>query len=136
MEVNYNLAVAFSAICGFLIASYIFYKKSAHGTLVCPIGSNCDAVIHSPFSKFIGIRVEIIGLLYYGVVFMVYAYFVSAPDFTDYRLSSAVLVASVMAFIFSIYLTLVQLFSLKQLCTWCLVSAGLSTLIFLFSLMR
>jgi len=37
------------------------------------------------------------------------------------------------AFLFSGYLTFIQAFSLKQWCTWCLGSAGLSTTIFILS---
>ncbi|MDG1949628.1 MAG: vitamin K epoxide reductase family protein, partial [bacterium] len=42
--------------------------------------------------------------------------------------------ASSGAFLFSAYLTFIQFFNLKQLCTWCLFSAFLSTCIFIFSL--
>lgn len=37
---------------------------------------------------------------------------------------------SLVAFLFSAYLTFIQAFTLRQWCTWCLISAGLCTLIF------
>ncbi|PIR42077.1 MAG: hypothetical protein COV30_00290 [Candidatus Yanofskybacteria bacterium CG10_big_fil_rev_8_21_14_0_10_37_15] len=129
-----NLIIIFSAIGGFFIAVYIRHKKKYGKHLVCPIGSNCDLVVHSKYSKFLGIPVEFMGIFYYGLITTIYFVITLTSLTISPLLFFSVLLASLAAFLFSVYLTFIQLFSLKQLCTWCIVSAGLSTLIFFLAI--
>lgn len=128
------ILVIFAAFGGFLLAFYIRHKKSAKEALVCPIGADCDAVIYSEYSKFLGLPVEMLGLFYYGVVAVSYGLFLVLPELAGISAVFGILVFSATAFLFSLYLTFIQAFALKQWCSWCLTSAGLSTLIFAFAL--
>src|SRR3989344_7244119 len=131
MIFNYNILIILSALGGFLIALYIYHKKRASDNhLVCPIGSNCDAVVHSSYSKFFEIPVELLGLLYYATIVISYGIIISTPLTAPPIFVFSVFVVSLLAFLFSLYLTFIQIFNLKQLCTWCLISAGLTTIIF------
>lgn len=97
--------------------------------MVCPLKSDCNAVIHSEYSKFLGIRLEILGMIYYSAIALFY--FISLfINFNSNILFFLVLILTVSAFLFSIYLTFIQIFNLKQLCTWCLTSAFLCAVIF------
>ncbi len=127
------LLIIFCAFGGFLISFYIRYKKSSREVLICPLNSNCEEVIHSDFSRFFGIPVEILGFLYYGVIALSYGYIVSFPEYAPSYLHYGLVLASAAAFLFSLYLTFIQAFTLREWCTWCLTSAMLSTVIFLSS---
>ena len=119
------------ALGGFALSFYLWRKKRGHQALVCPIGADCRTVIHSEYSKFLGLPVERLGLLYYGAIIVVYVLLASSLNAQlSASLSLAALSASFGAFLFSIYLTFVQAFNLKQWCSWCLLSAALSTAIF------
>lgn len=118
------------AIAGFSIASYIRHKKVSQETLVCPIGHTCDTVIHSDYSKFFGIPIELMGMLYYGIIAFSYLAIGLRSDLAWPEVSLVLLLLSTFAFLFSIYLTFIQAFALKQWCTWCIISASLCTLIF------
>ena len=127
------LLIIFCAFGGFLISFYIRHKKSSREVLVCPLNSNCESVIHSDFSKFFGIPVEILGFLYYGVIALSYGYIASFPEYAPPYFHYGLVLASAAAFLFSLYLTFIQAFTLREWCTWCLTSAMLSTVIFISS---
>ncbi len=115
-------------LSGFILASFIHRKKSAKKKLVCPMRSNCETVIHSDYSKLMGIPVEVLGMSYYAFIALAYGVYhiISLPDFIPIILSAT----SLSAVIFSTYLISVQAFVIKQWCTWCLTSAMISVIIF------
>ena len=123
--------IIFLAFGGFLIARYIWHhKKNSQEALVCPLRANCDTVIHSDYSKLLGIPIEIIGMVYYGLLAVSYGFILIFPVLGQTIFVSCLLLASIMAFLFSIYLTLVQAFVIKNWCTWCLISASICATIF------
>ena len=132
-----SVILIFLAFIGFAIAFYIrHHKKNIKEALVCPLKANCDTVIHSDYSKFLGIPVELLGLIYYGLVAISYGLFVVLPETATSLTIFMIHLASVLPFLFSIYLTLVQAFALKNWCTWCLISATISASIFIISFYR
>ncbi len=125
-----HIILIFAAFGGFLLAFYIRHKKQSHEKMICPLDSDCDAVIYSEYSKFFGIPVEILGLFYYGLVATSYVLFLVFPTLALPLLVFSILALTTTAFLFSLYLTFIQAFALKQWCTWCLMSAGLCAVIF------
>lgn len=126
----WHIILIFAAFGGFLLSFYIRHKKRSHEKMTCPLDSDCDAVIYSEYSRFFGIPVEILGLLYYGLVAVSYALFLVIPALASPLVVFSVLALTTAAFLFSLYLTFIQAFALKQWCAWCLMSAGLCTIIF------
>lgn len=120
----------FAAFGGFLLAFYIRHKKLSAEKMACPFYSDCDAVIYSRHSKFFGVPVEVLGLLYYGLTAASYALFLAFPPLASNSAAFGVFILTVTAFLFSLYLTFIQAFALRQWCVWCLVSAGLCAAIF------
>lgn len=126
--------IIFLSFGGFLIALYIrHHKKNVKEALICPLKANCDIVIHSNYSEFLGIPVEVLGMLYYGFIALGYGLFMVFPEIATDSSIFLVHFASISAFVFSIYLILVQAFALKNWCTWCLISAVISASIFSIS---
>ncbi len=113
---------------GFLLASYIHRKKSAKKKLVCPMRSNCETVIHSDYSKILGVPVEVLGMCYYA--FIALSYGVYHITYTSPIFLIVLSGISLSAVIFSTYLISLQAFVIKQWCTWCLCSAMTSAIIF------
>ncbi|MBP6912044.1 MAG: vitamin K epoxide reductase family protein [Candidatus Pacebacteria bacterium] len=118
-------------IMGFSIALHIFHKKARKAVLVCPIGSDCNAVVHSAYSKFFGIAVERVGMVYYFLITVFYGIALFVQPLTDGVIHFFMLGMTLGAFLFSIYLVCIQGFVIKQWCTWCLGSAVVATGIFL-----
>jgi len=131
-----KIVLLFSAVTGFLISFYLWHKKRSRETLTCPAGFKCDQVLHSKYSRFFGIPVEVLGILYYGFVIVAYTiiFQLGNGDVVSQPILFLVTSVSVGAFLFSLYLTFIQAFQIKQWCTWCLTSAGLCTFILFASL--
>lgn len=133
MDLFLYILLIFIAFGGFLLAFYIRHKKRSKEKLVCPVGANCDLVVHSEYSRFLGLPIEILGMCYYASIALFYA---AVFVFHHSDFSALIVIAfgmSTLAFLFSVYLTFIQAFTLKQWCTWCLTSAVFCTLIFLVS---
>ena len=130
MNSIWYIILIFAAFGGFLLAFYIRHKKGSHEKMTCPLNSDCDAVIYSEYSRFFGIPVEILGLLYYGLIMTSYMLFLVAPALALPLIEFGILALTTAAFLFTLYLTFIQAFALKQWCAWCLMSAGLCAVIF------
>ena len=130
-----SVIIIFIAFSGFLLAAYIRHKKVYKETLVCPLKANCDMVIFSDYSKIFGVPVELLGIAYYLIVAVAYGVFIFVSVDMPRFLLSGIFFATIVAFFFSLYLTYIQAFTIKQWCTWCLVSAGFCTAIFFLALL-
>jgi len=120
------------SIVGFTISTYIYNKKITKKKLVCPRRSNCDTVIHSDYSKILGIKVEVLGMIYYFLVGSVYTYVFIFSLWSE-NVALVMLGISMCSVLFSIYLVSMQAFIIKQWCIWCLSSALISIVIFIAS---
>ena len=133
METILNLAISLLAFSGYLLANYIRDTKKSETPLVCPLEGSCETVVHSEYAKIMDIPVELIGIFYYAAITLTYFLFAFFPDIMPTFASYVTLGISTVAFLFSLYLTSVQSFILKHWCTWCLMSAGWCTIIFIIA---
>ncbi len=126
--------IVLAATGGLGVALYIYYTKKHGKQLVCPIGSDCNVVITSRYSKFLGVSLEYWGMFYYAVIIAAYVVLIFAPHLLSEFFLSGLIMLTAAAFLFSLYLLFVQAFLLRQWCIWCLLSAMLSIMIFIISL--
>ncbi|CAN5752781.1 hypothetical protein BH23GEM10_BH23GEM10_17300 [soil metagenome] len=129
-----RMGMALLALIGVLIStSMSAYKFGWLGTIVCGTGG-CEKVQNSPWAEFLGMPVPVIGLLGYGAL-VVTALAGLQPRFAEDRRIAMVLAAGAsFGLLFSAYLTYLEATVINAWCRWCIVSAILATLIFLFSL--
>ena len=124
----------FLGFSGFCLSYYITHKKSQKAEhFVCPLKGNCSEVVNSNFSKFLGLPVEKLGMIYYLIVAIGFGFRSMWPASTDV-LALILLFISTFAVVFSLYLTFIQIFTLRKICTWCLLSALFTLVIFALSL--
>lgn len=118
-----SLIIAFiAALVGILISSYIFIKKYRHQALACPRDNPCDTVLHSKFSKTLGVPNEILGLGYFifvGIIIFSIANGVATP-WVLYVLFFLLVLGG----LFSFYLLGLQAFVIRSWCAWCLGITG------------
>jgi len=128
-----KLVVAVLGFCGFFVAHYLYrHKKTKTRLLMCPMKFNCYDVIHSNYATFFGVSLEIYGLIYYAFITIVYLYF-SFVSISSLSFIVFLVALSFSAFIFSIYLIIVQILILREGCFWCFVSAFISIIIFILT---
>lgn len=128
-----KLIIVVLSVGGFFLARKIYLHKNKQKPLVCPMRSNCEAVVHSDYSKFFGIRLEILGMVYYFFTAIVYAFFYLFPEYAFADLKFFFAIFATLAFFFSVYLVSLQAFVIKEWCAWCLGSAFISTVIAILS---
>ncbi|MBP9803133.1 MAG: vitamin K epoxide reductase family protein [Candidatus Pacebacteria bacterium] len=129
-----KLVTAILALFGFFVARHIYKEKRADRPLICPIKFDCQTVVHSDYSKFLGVPVEVFGMIYYIFVFSSYLALAFLGAVLPQIYVVFLVLLSVFAFLFSMYLILVQIFILRKFCSWCLVSAFICSLIFLLTI--
>ncbi len=127
----FDLLLVLIGSLGFALCAYLYHCKTKKKPLVCPLRTSCDFVTTSKYSKFLGIHLEVIGMTYYALVVITHMVVAIDPSLATTNGVIVGLIASTGAFLFSIYLTSIQAFILKQWCTWCLCSATLCLLIFI-----
>lgn len=116
-------------VIGVLLSAYIYQKKRGRKLAVCPLNFDCRAVMHSQYATFLGVPVEVLGMLYYSFVALSYLAFLVWPSLATGLMGLILLSLTTLAFLFSFYLTFVQIFAIRQLCSLCLTSALISGII-------
>ncbi|MCH8945616.1 MAG: hypothetical protein IIA85_01720 [Nanoarchaeota archaeon] len=122
----------FSAV-GFLISFYVWYKHNfKKEKLVCMIGNDCAKVIDSKYGKIFGISQSVMGIFYFGFIFIAGLMYFLFPEFfaLNYAFLGKIIITGIAA-LFSIYSIFLQFFILKELCEYCLSLSALGIAIFL-----
>ncbi len=119
------------AVLGLGVSAYLAYVEITHVAAVCgPVGE-CNAVQSSQYAQIVGIPVAVLGLVNYVAVIVLWAVQRSATGRWARPAALALLVLAAFGVLFSIYLTLLELFVIHAVCMWCLSSAVIATLILL-----
>lgn len=127
--------IALLSLVGLFVSLYLLlYAMGFYGALACGPGNACDLVQASPYADFLGLPVAGWGVGWYAAV-LALALLALRPAFARRRWPGRALFALAAAGLaFSAYLTGVELFVLEALCTWCVVSAALTGVIFVLAL--
>lgn len=133
-EILIRVTIFILGLCGFLVAKHIRNHKKKNIPLVCPIRFDCQTVVHSDYSRFFGIPVEILGMVYYAFLSLSYFFLIFVPVDMPTVLINFLISLSLIAFIFSVYLIAVQIFILKKGCSWCIVSAFICLCVFILTI--
>jgi uncharacterized membrane protein len=107
---------------GIGIAGYLTYVHYAGLQPVCGISHGCETVQTSAYATLLGIPVAVLGLISYVVIFILLRLRGERPLLTSYALT-------LIAFAFSVYLTYRELFTIHAICSWCVSSAIVFTLL-------
>ncbi len=129
-----HIAIIILGACGFLVAKHIYDHKRKGKALICPVRFDCNTVVNSDYSKIFGVPVEFLGMLYYSLIILCHIILIFYPTTFSILPFNLPLVLSTIAFMFSVYLVSILFFVLKKGCSWCFVSATVSTIIFIFTL--
>ena len=124
------IAIAVVAALGAAVAAYLTYVHYADVKAFCVAGGGgCEKVQTSPYSKLAGIPVALLGLIGYLTLLASLAVRGEAGRFAGALIALA-------GFGFSVYLTYRELFTIKAVCQWCVVSAVLMTVLAVLTTVR
>jgi uncharacterized membrane protein len=124
-----------AAFIGLAVSGYLAYVKLFHQPIYCTPGlGDCVTVNSSQWSVLWGIPLAVFGMLsYLAVLFLVF--FGQKIAFLTRYSRLIVFGIGTFGFLYSLYLTYLELFVLKAICQWCLVSALCMTVIFIASIL-
>jgi len=132
MNVIHLFMLLFS-LGGLFVSWYINHKKENKEKLVCIVGKDCDIVVHSKWSSTFGISNEVFGMLYYALAAVASALLLLHIDvLVGISVKLVFMVLAGLSAAFSAFLIYIQGAVLREWCEYCLVSAGMSILIFIF----
>ncbi|MCP5201339.1 MAG: vitamin K epoxide reductase family protein [Gammaproteobacteria bacterium] len=128
-RVTRDLPLALVAGVGVVLTAVLLWGASrAAGLPYCGAGSGCDVVQGSAWSRFLGVPLALWGLLLYVAIVLVALGVRRVARRQAWSLFLATAGVGV-----SLYLTAVSLFAIGATCTYCLISLGLMTLIFVLA---
>lgn len=120
------------AFCGLSDSIYLAQHEAANTPLLCNVTnlSGCNVVASSPYAHLFGIS-----LAEYGVIFYAFIFVIAALELVlfDRLLRRVLQAASLIGLIASLYLTFIEFFVVRALCIYCLASASVALLIFIFA---
>lgn len=108
------------ALAGILVSLYLTYTKFSNSKIICSFG-NCNVVQNSEYSTLLGIPVALFGVFYYFLIF----------SLIFYKKNKVLLLATALGFLYSMYLTYLEIFVVKAICQWCVISASIATMSFI-----
>jgi len=124
-----RMMVPILAFLGLIDSAYLTMKHFTGGEVSCGAipGINCDIVLGSMYSEVFGIPLALLGTFYYLTVLVIGIVYLKKQDNIFVKL---LLMATSIGFIASLYLIYVQALVLNAYCTFCLISASISMLLF------
>jgi uncharacterized membrane protein len=128
LDQRLRIAIVVLSVIGIGIGTYLTYTHYAHVKVACTTGG-CETVQHSRYSKLAGIPVATLGLAgYIGIL---------ASIWIRGELGRAAgFGLALFGFLFSVYLTYRELFTIKAICQWCVGSAVVMTLLVILTGIR
>jgi uncharacterized membrane protein len=117
-----RVAILVITVIGIGIATYLTYVHYAGIKVACLSSGGCETVQASRWSKLDGIPVAVLGLVGYVLIFVSLAIRGDLGRISGFGLA-------LIGFLFSMYLTYREVFSIHAICQWCVGSAILMTVL-------
>lgn len=124
-----RLVLALIALLGIADATYLTALHYADRSPICIPGLECEVVLGSQYATVWGTPISLFGVLFYLTVLGLTLW-----SGSDQRVRPLLVVLTSLGLIVSAYLVYLQAVVLKAFCQYCLVSAGLSVLLFIGAL--
>ncbi|HMO78627.1 MAG TPA: vitamin K epoxide reductase family protein [Candidatus Paceibacterota bacterium] len=115
------------AVIGLLDTVYLTIKHYEGAPVVCGLFDRCDIVTTSKYSTIFGFPISLLGAIYYFLILILIDIYLF---FKIKFIPKIALAISTLSFLFSVWLVYLQLFILKSICPYCMLSATTSTIIF------
>ena len=132
MSKTTNRLVLFLAMLGLITSMYLTYSKLSGIPVRCSILSGCQTVEKSKYAVMFGIPVAFFGVLFY--LSLIIATFLRTNEKYQQVITKLIFFATIVGFVFSIYLTYLELFVILAICIYCVISALTSTALFFIGL--
>jgi len=124
-----RIAIAVICVIGIGIAGYLTYVHYAGLKVLCLSSGGCETVQASSYAKLDGIPVAVLGLAGYVCILGSLAVRTELGRIIGFAVA-------LIGFLFSMYLTYREIFTIKAICQWCVSSAVLMTILAVLTTIR
>lgn len=115
------------ALIGFTDSAFLLAKRISGAPIPCFITSGCDTVSKSPYSVLFGVPLSAWGVIFYlGTGFLALLYL----DTKNLLVAKLIPLATTIGFLSSLYFIYIQKFKIGAFCIYCILSAIISTALF------
>src|SRR5579859_902408 len=129
-------AIAVLALVGLFIALFLWLHALGYGGAIkCGASGGCETVQTSRWAVFLGLPVAFYGVVGYFALLVVAVVALRPAALGDRAWNLVLCALASIGFLFTIYLTYVELFLIHAICRWCVGSAVVITLIWITSLL-
>jgi uncharacterized membrane protein len=123
------------AILGLLVSIYMTIYKVTNNEAMCIGSGGCSVVNASRYSEVNGIPVALIGVGGYAAILAI-LFLEKTPGFFQENGTMMLFGISLIGFLFTLYLIVVEVFFIKAYCPFCLTSQAVMTIIFILAVTR
>lgn len=124
-----RIVIGVLSLIGIGVAGYLTYVHYEGLKILCLSSGGCETVQASVYSKLAGVPVAVLGLAgYIGILF-------TLAIRNDLGRIAGFGIALI-GFLFSLYLTYREIFTIKAICQWCVSSAVLMTILTILTAIR
>lgn len=123
-----NWAFIVVSFSGFMDALYLSIQHFRGLPIICAILEGCNKVASSIYATILNIPVAYIGVAYYFLIFLLALWFLTSKNRNTFFLMSGLTVVGFLASVWFVYL---QIFVIKAICFYCMISALTSTMLFI-----
>ena len=123
------------AILGAVDSAYLLWIKITGQVAACQNIGDCEAVNSSRYAELGGVPIALFGLLAYLLILVLFFLELKFPEWKDSLLLANFGVA-LGGTLYSFYLTYLEIFVLKAVCPFCVVSAVIIIILFIISILR
>jgi len=126
-------ASALLALAGIGVSAYLSAKRLSGGSLVCTRWAQCDTVNNSVYAVMYGVPVAFLGLAGYLALLVLALIALTSNGTAQRRVLLVSFLLALGGVGFSLYLTYLELYVIHAVCSWCVASAIIITLLMLFA---
>jgi len=116
---------------GFIDATYLTVKHFLGGPIPCSILKGCEQVTTSQYATVFGVPVALLGSFYYLTILILAAIYFDSRKPAVLKLLASL---TPFGFLASLYFVYLQIFIIKAICLYCMVSATTSTILFILGM--
>jgi uncharacterized membrane protein len=133
---RYRQAIALLALVGLFVALYLWLHALGYGgALKCGVSGGCELVQTSQWAVFLGLPVAFYGVVGYLTVLVVALAALRPAALRQRGWNTLLALLASAGFLFTLYLTYMELFVIHAICRWCVGSAVIITLIWIVALL-
>jgi uncharacterized membrane protein len=135
MDKNLRLAAYILAGIGLLDSIYLTWVEITHSEAFCGGSGDCATVANSQYSEIAGIPIALFGMGAY-ILIVALLFLESRGNFWKTYSPLIVFGLTLAGVIYSAYLTFLEIWVIRAICPYCVVSAIVMVLLFVISIVR